>query len=116
MGREDTQVMRKHLKLTSRMKLAMMHSMKDMIPSCEEVCALSSQAMDEPISLRKRAGIRVHLLMCQWCRLYRQQLHLIHTLIRRDASRIQDTAATEDRGLSDEAAKRMKQALGQREA
>lgn len=45
--------------------------------SCEEVTELCSLAMEEPISMGKRLGLGVHLMMCSGCRNYRQHLHTL---------------------------------------
>jgi predicted anti-sigma-YlaC factor YlaD len=66
--------------------------MKRVLPSCKEITALLSAAMDGKPSCFTRWKIRVHLAMCRLCRRYDHQLHLL----RRGASLY---AETEPKGL-----------------
>jgi len=58
--------------------------------SCKDVTQLISESMDRPLPLRKRIGMRLHLLMCKFCSRYERQLLLIRETVRR-------LVATEDR-------------------
>ena len=46
-------------------------------PSCKNVTRMMSEAMDRPLSLRKRVAIYGHRLICVWCDRYYRQLHLM---------------------------------------
>jgi predicted anti-sigma-YlaC factor YlaD len=46
------------------------------LPSCKQVTELSSQLLDERLSVWTRLKLRAHLLMCDGCRRYRQQMQL----------------------------------------
>ncbi|MCL4181470.1 MAG: zf-HC2 domain-containing protein [Verrucomicrobia bacterium] len=61
--------------------------MKRVLPSCEEITGLLSDAMDGKPSSFTRWKIRVHLAMCRLCRRYDHQLRLI----RRGASLYAET-------------------------
>jgi len=39
-------------------------------PGCREASRLQSEALDQPLSLPQRLGLRLHLLICKWCRRY----------------------------------------------
>lgn len=52
------------------------------LPDCEGVSYLTSQSMDEPLSLRKRVGMRFHIMFCVFCRRNAEQLKLIRKFIR----------------------------------
>ena len=41
---------------------------------CLESARLLSERRDRPLPLRKRVGLRVHLLLCALCRTYQSQL------------------------------------------
>ena len=55
----------------------MMNLMNRLILSCQEASKLASQAMDEPLSLKKRITLRIHLKMCVWCQRNQIQLKLM---------------------------------------
>jgi hypothetical protein len=48
-------------------------------PSCKEASRLQSEALDHPLSLSKRLGLKFHLLLCKWCRRYGKQIEFLHT-------------------------------------
>ncbi|RLB97780.1 MAG: zf-HC2 domain-containing protein [Deltaproteobacteria bacterium] len=48
---------------------------------CKDVSYLISQSMDQKLSLRIRLGIKFHLMMCDLCSRYKQQLDLIRKAI-----------------------------------
>lgn len=50
--------------------------------SCREAVHLANQALEVPLSWRKRWELRVHLAMCQACRRYRRQMSALDRLIR----------------------------------
>jgi hypothetical protein len=54
--------------------------MGDLSPSCREATRLQSEAMDRPLRLRQRTGLRVHLFLCRWCRRYGQQIGFLRSL------------------------------------
>jgi len=49
--------------------------------SCRKISAMISQDMDKKLSITKRLGVRLHLMMCVFCRRYQQQLQFIRSLI-----------------------------------
>ncbi len=54
-----------------------------MIPSCKEVSELLSQRQDRPLRWSERVGLRMHLLLCDGCRHFRNQLEFLRTAVRR---------------------------------
>jgi predicted anti-sigma-YlaC factor YlaD len=81
------------------------------ITSCREASRLASRAIDGPLPLGSRIALRMHLAMCRACRAYRRQLGLIDRLVR---GRAAAPPADEDLQLSDEARKRISEALRRR--
>lgn len=58
-------------------------------PSCKDVAALVSQSLDTRLALRRRIGVRLHLLMCVYCRRYERELRWLRQAldrVRRDAA------------------------------
>lgn len=52
--------------------------LSDLSVSCRESARLQSEALDRRLPFRHRLGLRVHLLLCKWCRRYGRQISLLH--------------------------------------
>jgi hypothetical protein len=37
---------------------------------CRQASRVQSEMLDHPLPLAKRLGLRLHLLICMWCRRY----------------------------------------------
>lgn len=48
------------------------------IPSCAEMARLASQSLEQPAPWRIRFSMRLHVMICAWCRRYQKQLQFIH--------------------------------------
>lgn len=55
--------------------------MNYVLPDCKEVAELSSNSLDESLPLKKRLGLKLHIMMCKFCRRHNEQLYLIRELI-----------------------------------
>jgi len=81
--------------------------------SCKDASVLLSEALDSPLSLRRRIGLRMHLLMCYLCRRSARQGRAIQEVVRGLAAKTgengEDLAGLGD--LSPEARERVKTAL-----
>jgi len=51
------------------------------IMSCKQVSREISRSLDTRLPLSRRMGIRIHLMMCRFCRRYNKQLRLIHSFL-----------------------------------
>lgn len=51
--------------------------------NCREVHRLTSEGMDRPLSIRERAGVRLHLLGCEACRNFTAQMRLLREAMHR---------------------------------
>ena len=49
--------------------------------SCRKATRLVSDALERPLTRRERWSLRVHLLICSFCRRYRRQLRRLETLL-----------------------------------
>jgi predicted anti-sigma-YlaC factor YlaD len=52
-------------------------------PTCKEVHKLTSESMDRDLTVVERARVHVHLLVCNACRNFTDQMDLIRKAMRR---------------------------------
>ncbi len=52
------------------------------LPSCKQVTEMSSQLLDDKLTGLARFKLKVHLMMCDRCRRYQQQMQLTSATIR----------------------------------
>ncbi|MGC2578316.1 MAG: hypothetical protein WA376_12125, partial [Terrimicrobiaceae bacterium] len=79
-------------------------------PHCHDITRLLSESMEHPLPLRTRLLIRLHFLICAWCKRYGEQLKLL----RECGSRFAEKGC--ERGgenLPPDARERLKKALGE---
>ena len=60
--------------------------MKIWIFNCKEVSHLVSKSMDHKISISKKMGVRFHLMMCKHCARFENQLTMIRSLLKSQAT------------------------------
>src|SRR2546422_10882611 len=60
----------------------LVRGLADLSPKCKEATRLQSGALDRKLPFRQRFGLRLHLLLCGWCRRYGKQIRFL-----RDAAR-----------------------------
>ena len=77
-------------------------------PSCKAATRLQSEALDHKLPLRQRFGLRVHLMLCKWCRRYGRQIRLLRRMAHEHSEEV--TEAT-PRTLSPEARERLKRSI-----
>lgn len=53
------------------------------MPTCEEVSRLISESLERSLSFRERTGMRIHFLMCEFCRRFREQMAFIREVMNR---------------------------------
>ena len=80
----------------------------DLSPSCKEAIRLQSAALDRPLTLLERFGLRFHLVLCKWCRSYGRQITFLRSAAREHG---QDDQHSPQQALSCEARERIKQIL-----
>ena len=47
-------------------------------PTCTDMSRLASQSLEQPRSLKTRLKMRLHFLICAWCKRYFEQLNFVH--------------------------------------
>lgn len=54
-----------------------------MIISCKNASQLISKSLDQRLSFSERFKLRLHLLMCDMCTRFKQQLHALQSVIKK---------------------------------
>ena len=62
---------------------AISDSKKDLMLTCRDVAESATDYMDRKLSIRESLQLRLHLLMCGFCRLYVRQLAVTREALRR---------------------------------
>jgi len=76
--------------------------------NCAEMSRLASQSLERRLPLSARVKVRLHFLICVWCKRYFKQLKFLHD----SAPHFHEHAETlPNRGLSAEARQRIVQRL-----
>jgi hypothetical protein len=82
---------------------------------CEKAIFLISQSLDKKLSLRERTILRWHLIVCNKCSQYQQELELIQGLLRVHHPGVEEPGgANLSARLSEEARQRIKKLLAER--
>ena len=72
-----------------------MKLLETLLPTCRQVSRLQSDLLDQPLSLPRRFGLRLHLLVCKWCRRYGKQIRFLHEAAHEHADELAKEAAEE---------------------
>jgi len=80
----------------------------DFSPNCRKASRLQSEALDRPLPFRQRLGLRIHLLLCQWCRRYGKQISFLRRAVHDHPDEVVETLPQK---LPDAARERIKQKL-----
>jgi len=81
---------------------------KALSPNCKQASRLQSEALDHRLPLFQRFGLRIHLLVCKWCRRYGEQLKFLRNAAHDHPDELIKPA---DQNLSASARDRIKQRL-----
>jgi hypothetical protein len=82
-----------------------------LLPTCQEMSKLVSDALDRRLPWHIRMRMFVHLRMCVLCEQYRHQLALLRRLLRLKYDSPSMGGQAPQPGLSDEAKERIRRAL-----
>ena len=85
-----------------------MKLLETLLPTCRQVSRLQSGLLDRPLSLPKRIGLRLHLLVCKWCRRYGKQIRFLHEAVHEHSEELNEV---QSETLSAEARERIKRRL-----
>jgi len=73
------------MKRLANMLKALVRRAGELSPSCREASRLQSLALDRPLPLAQRAGLRIHLFLCRWCRRYGKQIRFLRSVAQHHA-------------------------------
>jgi predicted AAA+ superfamily ATPase len=77
-------------------------------PTCRDASRLQSEALDKKLSLSKRLGLWLHLLICKWCRRYGKQIRFLRSAAQECPDHLTEAGPQK---LSAEARERIRQRL-----
>jgi len=63
--------------------------------SCKQASQLISQSLDHPLTLRERFALKLHLLICKFCKRFSQQVQTLRVAIKTMVSAIENNNAIE---------------------
>lgn len=83
-------------------------ALRTLSPDCRDASRLQSQGFAPSLSWPKRIGLRLHLLLCHWCRRYGKQLRFLQHAIHEHPEDVNPPAP---QSLSPEARERLQRSL-----
>lgn len=87
---------------------ALRKGLRTISPTCRDASRLQSEALDHALTHLQRFGLRVHLILCKWCRRYGKQIRFLRRAAHEHPNEVAEaTAGT----LSPESRERLKRAL-----
>jgi hypothetical protein len=92
----------------TRMWNTFLRGLGELSPSCREATRLQSRAMERPPGFRQKIGLRIHLLLCRWCRRYGRQIAFLRNAAHEHSDKMVEPVPQK---LSDEARERIRQIL-----
>ena len=100
------------MKWLMKMLKALFRKAGELSPNCREATRLQSEALDRPLGLGQRIGLRIHLVLCKWCRRYGKQIGFLRSAAHRHEEHEQ---CLPPQSLSTEARERIKGRLREEE-
>lgn len=88
-----------------------MSPMRGIMPTCQEMSRLLSDAMDRPLPFHLRLRMYIHLAICTLCQRYRDQLKLLRHMLRNHGEQLDEAQHPQGPSLSPEAKQRIQRAL-----
>jgi len=67
------------MKLLASLKTRFVMWIWNHTPSCAEMSRLTSRALEQPLTLKMRLKMRLHFVICAWCRRYFEQINFLHS-------------------------------------
>lgn len=80
--------------------------------NCRQSSELSSQSLDRKLTIRQWLALKIHTALCPFCKRFGEHIKMLKGLCARFGECAHEKSITD--GLSDEARKKMKEALKER--
>ena len=96
------------MKLLSSLKTKFVVWVWNHTPTCAEMSRLTSRALEQPLTFTTRIKMRLHFVICAWCRRYFKQINFLHHTAPRLGL---DLGELPGRGMSAEAKQRITQRI-----
>lgn len=58
--------------------------------TCKQASQLLSQSLDRQLSARERFALRLHLLICKYCKRFGEQIKLLRAAMKQLGERVED--------------------------
>lgn len=84
------------------------------LPSCKELAPVMSESLERSLTVRERVVLKLHLLVCNWCVWYLQQLRFMRATLRGRAAQISREETSPTTALSPEARERLKHSFNRK--
>lgn len=96
------------MKLFGRLRTGFVVWVWNHTPTCAEMSRITSRALEQPLTIKMRMKMRLHFVICAWCRRYFEQINFLHhTAPRLDL----ELGELPGRGMSAEAKQRIMQRI-----
>ena len=63
--------------------------------SCKKASQIISQSLDRPLTMREHFALKLHLLICKYCKRFSQQVQTLHVAIKTMVSSIESNNSIE---------------------
>ncbi len=100
------------MQIIRRIVASLRTAVRNLSPNCRQATRLQSELLDHSLQPSQRVGLRIHLLLCRWCRRYGQQLGFLRNAVR---AQDENSRLPENVTLSSDARERMKRAVREHE-
>jgi len=99
---------KKQMNWLAKMFRTIARGMAALSPNCRHASRLQSESLDHKLPILQHIGLRIHLLLCKWCRRYGKQIRFLRDAAHDHAGELVEPAR---RKLPDAARERVKQRL-----
>ena len=101
--------------LIEKIKLESIYWLARRLPVCRELTPWMSERLDHPLPLGREIKLRLHLMICEWCKRYQEQLVVLRDAVQTLSDSKQESIMIDQPGLSSEARKRIKNAMNEQD-
>lgn len=63
--------------------------------SCKQASQIISQSLDKPLTMRERFALKLHLIICKYCKRFSQQVQTLRVALKQMISSIENSNTIE---------------------